>query len=156
MTFLIQLNEQDEPVNYPIVDENFRMLFPNKTFPNMLTPASIIDTGFAIYEFSEQPNNGRYEKVIEGVPRKAEDGRFFQTWLVIEMTAEEKLNVDVAQANKIRNERNIKLYRTDWVFAPDSPLNDTKKQQYVVYRQSLRDVPSQAGFPWDVQWPIEP
>lgn len=26
----------------------------------------------------------------------------------------------------------------------------------VMTRQALRDVPPQAGFPWDVQWPVEP
>ena len=156
MTFLIQLDEQGEPINYPVVEENFRMLFPNKTFPSLLTPASVSGTGFALYEFSQQPELTRYEKMVEGKPRKTEDGRVFQTWFVVEMDENEKAVTDSKQSDVIRYERNLRLSKTDWVFAPDSPLNDTKKQQYVVYRQSLRDVPSQAGFPWDVQWPIEP
>jgi hypothetical protein len=155
MTFLIQLNEQGEPINHPVAEENFRMLF-SKTFPSLLTPQDVQGTGFALYEFSQQPELTRYEKMVEGVPRKSEDGRVFQTWQVVEMDEGEKLDVDNVQANIIRQQRNSKLYRTDWIFAPDSPLNETQKQAYITYRQALRDVPSQAGFPWDVQWPVEP
>ena len=35
-------------------------------------------------------------------------------------------------------------------------LDDTQKQELRDYRQALLDVPSQAGFPWKVQWPEKP
>jgi hypothetical protein len=33
---------------------------------------------------------------------------------------------------------------------------NTYKVAWATYRQALRDVPSQAGFPWEVQWPTQP
>lgn len=33
---------------------------------------------------------------------------------------------------------------------------NTNKTAWAAYRQALRDILSQAGFPWDIQWPVEP
>lgn len=52
----------------------------------------------------------------------------------------------------IREQRNEKLTACDWRVLPDVLNNDVWK----VYRQALRDVPKQAGFPDNVVWPVEP
>jgi hypothetical protein len=54
----------------------------------------------------------------------------------------------------IRGERNIKLSATDWTQASDIPTET--KEKWVVYRQALRDVPQQEGFPVNVVWPDQP
>jgi hypothetical protein len=56
----------------------------------------------------------------------------------------------------IRNRRNALLKESDWTQYPDSPLNVEQKQEWAIYRQALRDVPSQAGFPTDVVFPVAP
>lgn len=55
-----------------------------------------------------------------------------------------------------RNERNMKLTFTDWTQLPDAPLTAEMKAAYAEYRQALRDVPEQAGFPDAIEWPEEP
>lgn len=55
-----------------------------------------------------------------------------------------------------RAERNILLFKSDWAVLPDASLSDAKKAEYLVYRQNLRDVPEQAGFPDNIIWPIRP
>ena len=55
-----------------------------------------------------------------------------------------------------RNERNLRLTFTDWTQLPDAPLTAEQKAAYAVYRQALRDVPEQAGFPEAIEWPEEP
>lgn len=55
-----------------------------------------------------------------------------------------------------RNERNQKLTFCDWTQLPDAPLTAEMKAAYAVYRQALRDVPAQAGFPDAIEWPEEP
>lgn len=57
------------------------------------------------------------------------------------------------QANEVRAERNRRLAETDWTQLADAPVNQAA---WAAYRQALRDVPEQAGFPLDVIWPIEP
>ena len=58
------------------------------------------------------------------------------------------------KAVEVRSERNAKLAATDWTQVADTP--QATKDKYSTYRQALRDVPSQAGFPWTVTWPDAP
>lgn len=56
-------------------------------------------------------------------------------------------------AETARMQRNVLLAASDWTQVADAPIDKTA---WATYRQQLRDVPSQAGFPWDVQWPTKP
>ena len=60
---------------------------------------------------------------------------------------------DAERAAVIRQERSAKLKDCDWTQTTDSPVN---KEAWATYRQSLRDVPSQEGFPWTITWPTQP
>lgn len=60
---------------------------------------------------------------------------------------------DAEQAKSVRQTRDQKLAETDWTQVADSPVN---KEDWAAYRQALRDVPSQSGFPWTVTFPSEP
>jgi hypothetical protein len=59
---------------------------------------------------------------------------------------------DEEKAGQVRAERDSLLAKTDWRFRSDM----TPSQEWKDYCQALRDVPSQAGFPWEVTWPIQP
>jgi hypothetical protein len=53
-----------------------------------------------------------------------------------------------------RDARDELLRRSDWTQLPDVP--QAIKDLWVPYRQALRDVPSQEGFPNSIVWPTEP
>jgi hypothetical protein len=55
----------------------------------------------------------------------------------------------------IRNQRNFLLEKSDWTQLSDSPLNPEKKEEWLVYRQALRDITNQLN-PKEIVWPIEP
>lgn len=57
-------------------------------------------------------------------------------------------------AGIIRAERDARLSTTDWTQAADVP--QATKDKWAPYRQALRDVPQQAGFPDNIQWPSKP
>jgi len=59
---------------------------------------------------------------------------------------------DAEQAKSVRTTRDTKLSETDWRFRSDM----TPSQAWKDYCQALRDVPSQAGFPWTITWPTQP
>ena len=59
-----------------------------------------------------------------------------------------------ALSKEIRAERDKKLSATDWTQAFDVP--QVIKDKYAAYRQALRDIPQQAGFPATVVWPTQP
>ena len=59
----------------------------------------------------------------------------------------------------LRSQRDTLLASTDYYVMPDYPATD--KSAVITYRQALRDLPSQAGAPWDgggpnTPWPINP
>jgi hypothetical protein len=60
---------------------------------------------------------------------------------------------DTRMAAQVRAERSAKLAATDWTQGADTP--QATKDKYAPYRQALRDVPAQAGFPNTVVWPTQ-
>lgn len=56
-------------------------------------------------------------------------------------------------ANSARSKRNRLLTKCDWTQMTDSPVDSSK---WIAYRQALRDVPQQAGFPEVITWPVSP
>lgn len=69
------------------------------------------------------------------------------------MEAEYAAGADDRAAAEVRTERDAKLTETDWTQVADAPVS---KEDWATYRQALRDIPSQAGFPNEVTWPTEP
>ena len=57
------------------------------------------------------------------------------------------------QAKHIRDTRTEKLKECDWTQISDSSAD---KAVWAAYRQALRDITKQAGFPWTVTWPDAP
>ena len=82
------------------------------------------------------------------------DGRWFTKYSVADLDDEAKAAKDAEQAKAVRADRNQKLGQTDWTQGKD--IADNISTAWATYRQALRDVPSQAGFPWTVQWPTQP
>lgn len=54
---------------------------------------------------------------------------------------------------EVRAVRNQLLKESDWTQTLDAPLREEEKEAWRVYRQALRDVPAQEGFPENVTWP---
>ena len=82
------------------------------------------------------------------------EGKWYTKYSVADLDADGIAAKDAEQAKNVRQTRNDKLKETDWTQGKDIP--DAVSQPWAVYRQALRDVPSQSGFPWDVQWPVQP
>lgn len=150
------------PSSNQILESNFRQLFPDTSFPKILTPEVLEPYGYGIYQVKPAPDVGRYEKAVEGTPIKNSSGVWEQTWTIEPMTAEEQSIVDAKKASEVRYERNLRLAATDWrvTFEVEKAAIDGLGIQFptvwATYRQALRDVPSQPGFPWDITWPTEP
>jgi hypothetical protein len=90
----------------------------------------------------------RFHTTTEGnIPFTAEEEAEFDA-----MEANHEAQKDAKQAKKVRATRDTKLSDTDWRFRSDM----TPSQAWKDYCQALRDVPTQAGFPWTITWPVEP
>lgn len=88
----------------------------------------------------------------DGIPRyKLVDGQPVER-------SEEEIEVDRVpiQATAARAQRGKLLAATDWAVLPDSPLDEPSQTAMKAYRQALRDVPQQDGFPGTITWPEMP
>lgn len=63
---------------------------------------------------------------------------------------------DSMVAKAIRDKRDSLIGETDYYLMPDYPSNPQNLEELKVYRQALRDVPKQEGFPRDIRWPNVP
>jgi len=57
------------------------------------------------------------------------------------------------QASQARSQRDALLSQSDWTQVSDAPVDQAA---WADYRQALRDVPQQAGFPTEITWPQKP
>jgi len=82
------------------------------------------------------------------IPLKPNDYSVFDYALKQWVQNENIAIIDVSQ------KRQRLLYSTDWTQLPDVPSE--KKQAWAEYRQALRDITSQEGYPFNVIWPTKP
>jgi hypothetical protein len=52
--------------------------------------------------------------------------------------------------------RNSELLKSDWTQLPDVPLTAQQVSAWAVYRQALRNVSDQPGYPRTINWPVQP
>lgn len=69
------------------------------------------------------------------------------------VTADDKVE---AAKDAARTIRDMYLNQSDWVVTRSHEIGDPVPEVWSSYRQSLRDVPEQEGFPFDIVWPEKP
>jgi hypothetical protein len=64
---------------------------------------------------------------------------------------------DVVQASEtVLSQRFNLLSESDWTQIPNGPLTTEKQAAWADYRQELRDITQQSGYPFNVVWPVAP
>jgi hypothetical protein len=137
--------ENDQVVEFPIY--NLQMRFPNTSIV-----ASDLPAGVVLVEASPPPAHDASHKAVAGSPVLS-DGKWVQGWVVEPLSADEVAEREVVAAQDIRADRNQRLSSCDWTQVADAPVDQAA---WAAYRQALRDITSQDGFPFSVQWPTQP
>jgi hypothetical protein len=114
-------------------------------------------TGGTVYQYSqasgvEQVEGKWYTKYILG-PVFLDQVIDGVTTTAAEQEAAYKAQKDAEQAKSVRATRDEKLAECDWTQVADAPVDKTV---WATYRQALRDVTAQSGFPWTITWPTQP
>lgn len=137
---------------YPYSVTDLRFSHPNVSFPP--NPDDDALAAFGLYPVKQvnKPVITATQIVEEQTPIFS-NGEWTQVWSVRDMTQEESDAMTAGQAASVRAERNAKLAASDWTQVIDAPVDQAA---WATYRQALRDITSQAGFPWDIQWPAQP
>jgi hypothetical protein len=126
---------------------------PNTSFPRNPSDAVLADWNvFPVVEQSPPEYNPANQNLNQLNPTLTA-GEWLQTWQVTAANAEEIAERLQSKEAEVRQQRNELLSACDWTQLPDSPADH---EAWATYRQELRDVTAQEGFPWNVSWPTEP
>lgn len=138
---------------YPFGINGLRKKFPQVSFPRDISSINLTEFNVVPVEQTDFPSfNEQTHYVSEGTPVN-ENGTWKQTWVLNELSSEE-IQVKLSGKQKEEREKRDKLLRqSDWTQLSDTPIDTAA---WAVYRQALRDLPSQDGFPYNITWPTKP
>jgi hypothetical protein len=122
----------------------------------------------AVFE-TPKPDVGPYQNAARNGVTQDANGNWVQAWAVVDMfsdyTDEDSVlhtkaeqeaayqaGLDAEAAKAARSQRDSLLAATDWTALSDV----TMSAEMATYRQALRDITAQAGFPHSITWPTKP
>lgn len=145
-----------------ITDGEFRSLYPNTSFPSVLT-ADILES-FGVDPILEGPQATTTPPYEVSVRQGVEEinGQWFTKYVVgpvFETEEEEaayKKGIDDRAAEGVRAQRDKLLADSDWVVIKAKETSTNLPAGFKAYREALRDITEQEGFPHNVTWPEKP
>lgn len=151
MTYVLAPNQTAEIFPYSI--GALRRDNANTSFPS--NPSNVLLADWNVFPVVEQapPVYNPANQNLNQLNPTLVNGQWLQTWQVSAASAEEIAERLQDKEAEVRQQRNELLSACDWTQLPDSPADH---EAWAAYRQELRDVTAQQGFPWDVSWPKEP
>ena len=144
--------ENNIPVEYPLFEGQLQERFPQLVFPldnNAILPDNyvrVLDNPDYMFDHTH-----RYEEALPVF----EGGIWKQNWNAVPLTNEEvQLRVGLI-SNTVRKRRDSLLQQSDALVMIDRWETYTQETKQIIaqYRQDLRDVPQQPGFPTSVVFP---
>lgn len=113
-----------------------------------------------IPESNNPTNLPTYNAITHYIERakkpKLVDGKWTVRWL---KKKKEQRFIDIAikKEKKIQiDKRNELLNSSDWIVVKSLETNSEVPKEWIEYRQKLRDITEQKGFPLDIDWPTSP
>ena len=145
-------------------EDEFRKLNASTSFPQQISEATLNNFGADVVLEGPQATGGTVYQYSQGSGVEQIDGKWYTKYILgpvftdgettaAEQEAAYKTSKDAEQAKSVRTSRNDKLKECDWTQITDSTADKTA---WATYRQALRDVTAQAGFPWTITWPDAP
>lgn len=148
------LIENGVVIQYPYGLGKLKAVYPLTSFPSQANDEMLASYGVHRVFNATPPELTDTQVLEEGTPVFSdEDQRWTQVFTVRDMTVEEVASRNDAKAAEVRLLRNAQLSASDWTQVADAPVD---KAAWVAYRQALRDITAQAGFPWTIDWPTQP
>ena len=120
---------------------------------NSLDVDSLKQFGWYPYRFIETTIPSGY--TIDGSYYEITDDEVLEIQTTRPLTDEEQQTIIDSHWANIRSRRNTELNESDWTQISDSPLTAEKKEEWQIYRQSLRDITTQLN-PSSIEWPTPP
>ena len=144
-------------VKYPYTLREMREENTNVCFPDPIPEEDLALFGVHRVDLNNIPTYDNVNQRVEWptIPSLV-DGKWVLVGQVIDKTQEQLDSDTLSQSKLIRNERKVIMRECDWTQGNDTPLSAAQVSAWAAYRQELRDISTQSGFPWNVVWPVAP
>ena len=120
---------------------------PQTSFPEVPSTATLAVLGVYCVSDAAQPAPSASQVVVrDAQPVKQGDWTYVWGW-----SLQDKTHVELS--TQARTQRNALLAASDWTQVADAPVDQAA---WATYRQALRDVTTQTGFPTSIAWPVAP
>lgn len=146
-----KINSQNEVLEFPVSLKNLveeGVISSEEATKEELVASGVTEVG----AINIQPPHNEYIQKLQAVLQS--DGTWKEQWVQQETSDEYRANQTRKRATQVLKDRAVYLGYTDWTQMPDVVLGN--KEAWAEYRQALRDVTAQEGFPWQVVWPSRP
>lgn len=152
--------------------DEFRRLNAGTSFPQVISEETLSDFGADVVFEGAQASGGDHYQYSQAAGVEQIDGKWYTKYILgpvftdtpaidtipaktaAENEAAYKATIDAEKSISMRQTRNDMLKESDWTHTTDSTV--ANKQAWATYRQALRDITSQVGFPWTITWPVVP
>jgi len=139
---------------YPYNVGQLRRDNPNTSFPKQIPSEMLESYGVYTVVYTDMPSiDDRTQKIAQEAEPSLASGAWTIGWTTSSKTADETSEYDDNMAASNRSTRDNLLSQSDWTQVADAPVDATV---WATYRQALRDITDQAGFPNDINWPTQP
>lgn len=144
--------QNNQILKFPYTWQDLRDDNPETLFPSEFSEKIMIDYGCVKIALTTKPEENHLQSAVQKTPELI-NGVWTQIWETIAASENQIQERTEEKAIEIRCKRNELLIRSDFSQTSDYDAG-VDKQAWATYRQALRDVPNQAGFPWTVDWPV--
>tara|TARA_R110002072_G_scaffold263259_1_gene422094 strand:- start:3548 stop:4048 length:501 start_codon:yes stop_codon:yes gene_type:complete len=119
-----------------------------------------------------KPDTTGYAQAVRDGATQDAKGNWVQAWSVVDMFADTtedgvtttkaeheaayQANLDAKAAESVRTQRDAELAKSDWMVIRSAETGVALPTEWATYRQALRDITGQTGFPNEINWPVEP
>mgnify|MGYP001259870596 FL=1 len=133
---------------FPYSFNMLKMANPRTSFNRQPSNKALESWGLYPVTIQDKPELNSTQKAVMNSTPELVDGVWTVGWGLENLSSEELDGL----GEQVRAERDVLLQQTDFYALVDSTITDDMR----TYRQALRDVPQQAGFPHTITWPTKP
>ena len=142
---------------YPYTVGNLRRDNPNTSFPKRIPDEMLAEWGVYPVTITAAPSiDERTQKLEQDASPANVNGAWLIGWTTVDKTAEEVAEYDDNAAQSVRSQRDALLAETDWLVIKAQETGVAMSADMTAYKQALRDITTQEGFPHTITWPVKP
>ncbi len=151
----IKLNDDGSIKQYPYGTDVLQRDNPETSFPATFTQQLL--ESFDVYPVEPKPApQVPYTQAVRELDPVKVGNVWEQQWEVYDLSQQEIDAKTEQQAQSVRSRRDSLLSSTDWRVIKSIETQTPESPEWMQYREDLRNIPQQEGFPWNVVWPTQP